>query len=131
MTKYPCFGFATAEAILTLNSGGANNKANLSTGAKQNAFQLGYMTIPRPDYSDSCAKYLSELVEFFPLAKQTVFCRAFMILMDKPQFDVYNFLNKFKRHGKNYVAQVNVENTIRAIEEVYNFRSRNPIGLTY
>lgn len=129
MNRYPSFTFAACEVILTQNTGGANNTT--LKNFKVNHFQTGKFVIKDLQFSETCAKHFIELVKYNRNLNQIMFFRAIMTLMQKPQFDIYQCLDKFSKYGKNYISQTSVEGSIRAIEQIYNFKSRNPVSLVY
>lgn len=134
MNKYPDFGLAAAESLLTQNSGGANNRNKEFTGNGQSGvknFQNGDLEIADLEFAYEAADKIMLVKPLYDGYTRTNFVRAISVLIQKDNFDMDHFLSKLEKNPGMLSHRNSISEYIEVIEEIYNYRSRSKVNLRF
>ena len=134
MKAYPDFGLASAESLLTQNSGGANNRNKEETGNGKSGvknFQNGDLEIVDLEFAYEAAEKIMMMKPYYDGFTRTNFVRTISILMHKEEFDLEFFISKLEKNRGMLSHRNSIAEYTDVIEEIYNYRSRNKVSLKY
>jgi len=105
----------------------------LTNGSKAHPmFKKGELQIP--DYAYSC-KLAEEFIAIMKVAPITYnkasFLRAYKQCRNNPEFKFEVFMEKLLKNPDALRPQVNAKGVVENIENIYNYRSKNPINLRF
>jgi hypothetical protein len=129
MGKFPTLGFSASECLLTQNVGGINNKGRDSAGKRN--FQQGDLVIVDLEFAHQAALKILEISKHYEGYNRSAFVRSISMLMQKPVFDIDYFIGKLERYSSMFSDRQSVNEYIILIEEVYNYRKRDPDNLRF
>lgn len=125
------FSLPTAEALLTMNSSGTNNKSYLRDKSTNShtpikGFQEGKLEIVDFPLATKVAKALVVMRKSFEQAKDTRFARALQICCQIQGFELSRFLHKFnlRIEANDVKHQASILDYINEFERIYNFKSK-------
>jgi hypothetical protein len=136
MTNYPEFSIGVAEAIMTNNIAGVNNRKRLQKGAKNDSerihfFQEGLFKVPDLKLAYENAAKIVEYKSYFKYYNNGAFVRTLIPLFKNPKFNHELMLQKLEKQPTSLVRCASVEQYKLLIESIYNYRSKNPVNLRY
>ena len=117
------FGHNECMAMLTgINTGG---------GQLFELFKDGNFTITHLKEAYQNAEKIWMLKDIYQDFKRRTFVYAMLYLLDKPQFDFDEFLQKVKNQPSSLTKCNDTMQYVSLIEEIYNYRRREKVNLRY
>jgi len=130
MRRYPKFGIAVSEAILTGLSNG-KYKREAGHGVRLPTFADGELEIPNEGRSYDIAEKIMQIQPFYDGFNRITFVRAMMRLFNNPNYDHNTFIKKLKIQPTALRHCQSVDQYLLLIEDIYNYRSRDKGSLRY
>lgn len=87
-------------------------------------FKRGLFRVTNKDKSVDLADKLSSLENFYSGYKRRSFALAFQRMWENPEYDHKQMLEKMEKYGHKLQDYALPNDYLRALEEIYNFRSR-------
>ena len=136
MEAYPEFSIGVAEAIMTGNVAGVNNRKRLQKGAKNDIerihfFQDGLFEVKNKKLAYENAAKIMEFKPYFQYYNNGAFIRTLIPLFKKSIYKHDVMIQKLQKQPATLVRCASVEQYIHLLEMVYNFRSKSPVSLQY
>jgi len=130
MSKYPQFGIATSETILTQHLG---NRNGIIDGMEvyMRYFEEGKLEIP--DFQSSCdaADKILMIAPFYAGFNRRVFVIAITGIFRIEHYSHSKMLDRLNANPSSLQDCSNVSQYKLMIEEIYNFRSREKVSLRF
>jgi len=130
MRRYPKFGIAVSEAILTGLSNGKYKRED-GHGVRLPTFADGELEIPNEGRSYDIAEKIMQIQPFYDGFNRITFVRAMMRLFNNPNYDHNTFIKKLKIQPTALRHCQSVDQYLLLIEDIYNYRSRDKGSLRY
>lgn len=130
MRRYPKFGIAVSEAILTGLSNGKYKRED-GHGVRLPTFADGELEIPNESRSYDIAEKIMQIQPFYDGFNRITFVRAMMRLFNNPNYDHNTFIKKLKIQPTALRHCQSVDQYLLLIEDIYNYRSRDKGSLRY
>jgi hypothetical protein len=135
MQDFPDFSLSTAEALLTNNSKGANNKKEIvlsdGTRVKLRLFDIGLFEVDDLDLAYNNAQKLMQIKPYYDGYRKTYFAGAMIRVFRNPEYDHQQMIARFKSNPGMMEDRSNIDDYLIIIEDLYNFRSRHKVSLRY
>jgi hypothetical protein len=130
MRKYPKFGIAVSEAILT---GLSNGKYKTEDGhvVKLPTFVDGELQIPNIGKSYHIADQIMQIQPFYDGFNRITFVRAMIRLFNNANYDHSRFIKKLQIQPTKLNHCQSVDQYLLLIEDIYNYRSGDKGSLRY
>jgi hypothetical protein len=132
MRRFPEFGIASAEVILTQLSQAPKDYTLIKEiGAASQYFEQGRLLIPDYEGSCECAEILMLFKPHYDGFNRRVFVIAMVSILKNPNFSYSELLSKLKVNpgGLQHCSLVGQYKLL--IEDIYNYRRREKISLRY
>lgn len=132
MEEFPTLGFKACEILLTNNSGGASNTATFTAGATRGrirSFEDGALKIPDISLSRKHAKQILEIGTIYDGYNRSVFVAAMVQIFNHTEYEHSVFMKRLRANPSSLVHCANAVQYRDLVEDIYNFRSRNPVNL--
>lgn len=100
------------------------NYLSLDKPMTTTVFKRGLFRVTNKDKSVDLADKLSSLENFYSGYKRRSFALAFQRMWENPEYDHKQMLEKMEKYGHKLQDYALPNDYIRALEEIYNFRSR-------
>lgn len=100
------------------------NYLSLDKPMTTTVFKRGLFRVTNKDKSVDLADKLSSLENFYLGYKRRSFALAFQRMWENPEYDHKQMLEKMEKYGHKLQDYALPNDYIRALEEIYNFRSR-------
>lgn len=130
MRRYPKFGIAVSEAILTGLSSG-KFETEIGQRRKLPTFTDGELEIPNEGRSYLIAHQIMEIQPFYDGFNRITFVRAMMRVLNNPNYEHNTFIKKLEMQPTALKHCQSVDQYLLLIEDIYNYRSRNKVSLRY
>jgi hypothetical protein len=130
MRKYPRFGIAVSEALLTGLSNGKYEREE-GHGVRLPTFKEGEIEIPNEAHSYHIAEKIMQIQPFYEGFNRITFVRSMMRLFNNPNYDHNTFVKKLEIQPTALQHCQSVDQYLLLIEDIYNYRSRNKVSLRY
>lgn len=101
------------------------------TGDSIKLFYEGKFKVVTLKEANDTAKKIIELNKVYDGAKRRSFIFAIMTLLKKDEFSYAEFLSKLKKQPSALTDCVNISQYISIIEDIYNYKRRQKVGLRY
>lgn len=125
------FGFAACEVLLSLRSSMRSELVN-GKSVSSKSFERGLLHIPDIDKSRFYADRIIEIKPFYKNYGRAVFVRAMVSLFKNENFDHDEFIRKLAAAGAPKLEDCGrVDQYKFIIEDIYNFRRSQKVGLRY
>ena len=125
------FGFAACEALLTLKSGGQRDKVGKKYVSSK-YFEQGYLEIPDIEKSKVYADRIIEIKPFYKNYGRSTFVKTMISLFKNENFDHDEFIRKLAAIGAPRLEDCGRSDQYKfMIEDIYNFRRSQKVGLRY
>jgi hypothetical protein len=135
MKDFPDFSMSTAEAILTNNSKGINNKRQitLNNGSKVRIklFQSGLFEVDDLNLAYENAKKIMQIKPYYDGYFRTKFAAAMIRVFRNPEYDHEQMIARFEANPGMMEDRNNIDQYLILIEDLYNYRSRNKVSLRF
>lgn len=135
MEEFPDFGISAAEAFLTNNSGGANNKVKEKIDGKEvsNAklFEYGGLVIDDLSLAYENASKVMQIKPYYEGYNRTIFVGAMLHLFRNKHYDHSQMIARLKSNPGMIDHRTNITQYKLLLEQIYNFRSRNKVSLRF
>lgn len=100
------------------------NYLSLDKPMTTTVFKRGLFRVTNKDKSVDLADKLSSLENFYSGYKRRSFALAFQRMWENPEYDHKQMLEKMEKYGHKLQDYALPNDYLRALEEIYNFRSR-------
>jgi hypothetical protein len=117
------FGFGHNECMLLL--GGSDNGHNIKD------FYNGNFKVKNYNKAYEKASKITMIGKYYDGFKRASFVRTMNQILEKPQFDITQFLKKLKIQPNALQNCKDTEQYKRLIEEIYNYKNREKVNLRY
>lgn len=136
MKNYPEFSVGVAEAIMSNNIAGVNNRKRLQQGAKNDSerihyFQDGQFKVADLNLAYENAAKIKEYQPYFKFYNSGSFVRTLIPLFKKSVYKHETMLQKLEKQPNSLVKCASVTQYIQLMEKIYNHGSRDKVSLQY
>lgn len=130
MRKFPEMGIGTSIQLLTNKVEGSNQKNN-ELGGKKNTFKNGGFKVFDLKLAIDNAKKLLEISKFYDGYNRRTFVGAMIPIFKHKNYDHDEFMQKLGKY-KTMLTDVTTTKQYRLmVEDIYNYKRRDKVSLTY